>query len=276
MNYAAQKEAPERLKQARELLKCCNICPRRCGVDRISGQRGFCKLDDSVHCFREMLHWGEERELTPSHQVYFSGCNLKCEFCTVAEWNEQPSTAESIDFRKLKRKIIERKKQGARNLNLLGGEPVMSIHGIIELLSQLDFDIEIVLNSNMYFNSVIDELTAGLVDIYLADLKCGNSSCAQKLLGAEDYFKVAKQNILSAWEHSDVIVRHLIIPGHKECCLEPILNWLVENCPQIKLSLRSDYVPPAETLVAPKEYLAQEEFEEAVESATKMGLNVIK
>jgi len=276
MNYLAQKEAYERIEQARELLQCCQICPRECGIDRTAGEKGYCNLDDSVHCFREMLYWGEEKELSPSHQIYFSGCNLKCEFCTVAEWNEQPSTVKRIDFGSLKSKVLERKKQGAQNLNFLGGEPVVSIHGIIELLADLNLEIQVVLNSNMYYNNIIDTLTVGLVDMFLADLKCGNSSCAQRLLGAKDYVEVAKRNILKAREHADVIVRHVILPGHNKCCLEPVLNWLAENYPHVKLSLRGDYVPPAVASFAPNRYLAKKEFEEALETATKMGLKVVQ
>ena len=277
MNYTAHKEAIDRAKQAKEALRCCRLCPRLCSVDRTAGEKGYCRLDDSVRCFREMLFWGEEDELTPSHQIYFSGCNLRCEFCTVAEWNEEPWMAEEMNLDNLSRKIAHRRNaEGARTLNLLGGEPMVNLHGLIKLLAQLDPTTKVVLNSNMYYDSLAEELMRGLADIYLADLKCGNAGCAEALLKAGDYVEIAKRNILSARDHAEVIVRHVVLPGHTDCCLRPILTWLAKEIPEVKLSLRGDYVPPAEAGSAPAEYMKREDMHSAIDLAENMGLNLVK
>ena len=223
-----------------------------------------------------MLRHDEEEQLNPSHQIYFAGCNLRCTFCTVAEWNEQPEAAEEMDIDKLKGRIAYRKKQGARTLNLLGGEPTVSLPGIIELLSHLEPVTQVVLNSNMYFDNCVHDLLDGLIDIYLADLKCGNHSCAERLLDAADYVEVAKENIIKANARAEVIVRHLVMPDHRECCLEPTLRWLAEELPGIKVSLRGDYAPPAQVTSAPKAYLEQTEMSAACDMARQMGLNLIQ
>jgi len=233
-------------------------------------------MDDSVRCFREVLHWGEEKELNPSHQVYFAGCNLKCDFCTVSEWNERPESAEKTDMGRLAEVIAQRKKQGARNLNLLGGEPAVSIHGILELLSQIDASTRVVWNSNMYYSDIVDDFIAGLVDTCLADLKCGNSDCAQRLLGSADYVEVVKRNILLAAGHCDLIIRYLVLPGHAKCCLEPILGWISAELPTVKVSLRGNYVPPAQVKAAPAGYLSSEEFRRAVDFAAGRGLMLVQ
>jgi putative pyruvate formate lyase activating enzyme len=276
MNPVAHNEAADRVKTAKEMLHCCGLCPRQCGVNRIAGQKGYCGLNESARCFREMLHDAEEQQLNPSHQIYMAGCNLRCAFCTVAEWNENPRAAEELDIDKLKERIDYRKRQGARTLNLLGGEPTVSLPGIIELLSHLDPATQVVLNSNMYYNDCVDELMDGLIDIYLADLKCGNISCAEALLDASDYVEVAKENIMKASRHAEVIVRHLILPGHRECCLEPTLNWLAEELPEVKISLRDDYTPPAEATSAPTEYLGQADRRDALDRARQLGLNLVR
>jgi len=223
-----------------------------------------------------MLYCGEEEPLNPSHQVYFTGCNLRCAFCTVAEWNEEPQAADVLDIDYLKERISHRKSQGARTLNLLGGEPTLSLPGIIELLSHLDPQMQMVLNSNMYYEAQVHELLDGLIDIYLADLKCGNSSCAEILLDATDYVEVVKENIVKANCRSEVIVRHLVLPGHRDCCLEPILRWLAETLPEAKVSLRGDYTPPAQATSAPRKYLDQTELYDALDMARQMGLNLIQ
>jgi len=276
MDYRAHREAFERENLARHALTHCNLCPRRCGVDRTAGEKGYCGLDDLVRCFREMLYSGEESELVPSHQIHFAGCNLRCEFCVVAEWNEQPYAAREMNVEDMVKKIAYRRSQGAKTLNLLGGEPAVSLHGILELLGCIDPKITVVWNSNMYYNDIVDKLMVGLADIYLADLKCGNAGCAENLLGAKDYVAVARQNILKAGKHAYVIVRHLIMPGHNECCLKPTLTWLAENIPEVKLSLRGNYIPPAEAVSAPRRYLKEEELQCAKDMAQSMGLKLIE
>jgi putative pyruvate formate lyase activating enzyme len=276
MTTKAKLDVSCRKEAAQKALKSCRLCPRNCGVDRTAGEKGFCGLGDKPRCFREMLHFGEESELTPSHQIYFAGCNLRCEFCTVSEWNEQPEAAEQMDTDWLVERIEYRISQGAKTINLLGGEPTVSLPGIIELAGHIDSRISVVLNSNMYYSSFVDELLGGIINIYLADLKCGNCGCAKKMLGAEDYVEVVRDNILKAYQRSDLIVRHLIMPGHFECCLKPTLNWLAKEMPDVNLSLRGDYVPPAEAKSAPKKYPTKQDIEKAVNYATKLGLNLIK
>jgi putative pyruvate formate lyase activating enzyme len=273
MNPLAHKQARHRAEIAREALRNCRLCPRNCGVDRTAGAAGFCGLDDAARFYREALYNGEEDNLNPSHHVYFSGCNLRCEFCTVAEWNEQPLAAAKVDIGALKDKIEERIKQGARTLNLLGGEPAINVYGILELLFQLDCKTTVVWNSNMYYN---EELMAGLVDVYLADLKVGNTHCAETLLGAADYFDVVKRNIVKAGAHGRVIVRHVILPGHTECCLKPVLQWLAEEIPGAEVSLRDNYFPPANPAVSPAGYLGKDEFQNAMKLATQLRLNLVK
>jgi putative pyruvate formate lyase activating enzyme len=276
MDEQAHRQAAERAKTARKALVNCNLCPRQCGIDRTNGQKGYCGLDDVTRCFREVVYCGEEHELIPSHQIHLAGCNLRCEHCLVSEWNEEPFVADEMNLDEMAEKIAFRQKEGAKTLNLLGGEPAVNLHGILELLSRVNPKIKVVWNSNMYYNDIVDELMTGLVDIYLADLKCGNSICAEALLGAKDYFTVVKRNILKSLKHADVIVRHLLIPGHSECCLKPILKWLAEEAPQVKLSLRCNYIPPAEAAAAPKVYLKYEEMQSATALAQSMGMKLIE
>lgn len=276
MDYQAHREISERVKLAKEVLANCNLCPRQCGVDRTAGEKGYCGLDDTVRCFREMLYYGEESELVPSHQIHFAGCNLKCEFCVVAEWNEQPFMAKEIDFDDLAKTVTWRQNEGAKTLNFLGGEPAVNLYGILELLGRVGPKIRVVWNSNMYYNDIVDKLMAGLVDVYLADFKCGNNNCAEVLLGANNYIEVVKRNILKAAERADVIIRHVVIPGHSECCLKLIFECLATEIPDVKLSLRGNYVPPAQVTSAPTRYLEPEEMQSTVGLAKSMGLKLIK
>ena len=93
MKKASDAEVGKRAEEARRILQSCSLCPRNCRVDRTRGEKGFCGLTGAARCFREALYYHEESELVPSHMLFLSGCNLRCEFCLVSEWNEAPIEA---------------------------------------------------------------------------------------------------------------------------------------------------------------------------------------
>ncbi len=95
-------------------------------------------------------------------------------------------------------------------------------------------------------------------------------------LGADDYVEVARRNIRMADKHTDLIVRHMILPGHMDCCTRPTLEWLAMELPHGKVSLRTNYVPPIEAASAPKQYVTAPEAEAAIHQARDMGLHLIQ
>ncbi len=276
MERISNGEAAERAEEARRILKSCTLCPRDCRVDRTRGEKGFCGLTDSAHCFREALYYHEEGELTPSHMLFLTGCNVRCEFCPVNEWTEAPEAAPAMDLPKTRERILERLRAGARTLNIVGGEPTVNLCGLLELIAPIRSKLRVVWNSNMYYSETCGRLLDGVVDVYLADLKFGNAKCAKDLLGVGDYLDTVQRNLLSAKGAADLIVRHLVLPGHAECCREPVMRWLKENMPQVKLSLRGEYIPPAEARNSPTEYLRELEFKDAFDRARELNLRMIQ
>ena len=272
----ARAEIAERAAQTHELMRSCRLCPRSCAVDRTAGEKGFCELTDAARCFREVLHYGEESELIPSHQIYFAGCNLRCEFCAVGEWNASPDAAPELDIPAMRECILRRRREGARTLNLLGGEPTVSLFGILKLLAEIRSEVTVLWNSNMYFSEEAARLLDGMVDIYLADFKCGNRTCAEKIIGADDYMETVRENLQFAHATADLIVRALVLPGHFGCCLEPTLRWIKETMPDVKVSLRPDYLPPSDAVHAPGGFLDGREYAAAVDRAEELNLNVIR
>jgi putative pyruvate formate lyase activating enzyme len=253
----------------------CQLCPHQCGVNRLEGQTGVCGLDWKAYCFREMINFTEEPDLVPSHQVYFAGCNLKCGFCSVAEWDQEPLSVPVIEVDDLVERINNRHEQGAVNLNLLGGEPAVSIYGILELLERIPQQTRVVWNSNMYYSQPVWDALDGLVDVYLADFKCGNSDCAQKMLGASDYVEVVQENLLHAGEKTELYIRHVAMPGHVDCCGRPILEWVAERIPKAKVSLKFDYIPPIPAGKCPEVYVNDKEKQKIFENAKCLGLNTV-
>ena len=194
----------------------------------------------------------------------------------MEEWNTQPEAARPLDRAELLAVIKRRRQQGARTLNLLGGEPSVSVHGILELLAEVDVGTTVVWNSNMYYSEPVAQALVGLADVYLADLKCGHPQCAKRLLDAPDYLEVVRANILQARQVGDVIVRHVILPGHLDCCVRPTLEWIARQAPDVKVSLWGEYVPPAGPSPAPKGYVRTAEKERALQIAGDLALHLIE
>lgn len=232
-------------------------------------------MDWRAYCFREMINVTEEPGLVPSHQVYFAGCNLKCGFCSVAEWNSQPRTVPIIEADELIERIINRQEQGAVNLNLLGGEPAVSIYGILGVLERTPQSTRVVWNSNMYYCEPVQQALDGLVDVYLADFKCGNDDCAQTLLGVSDYCEVVQENLIDAGRRAELIIRHVAMPGHIDCCGRAILEWIAKHIPAAKVSLRFDYIPPVPAGACPAGYIQDTDKQKILEISKQMDLNII-
>lgn len=276
MNESAWREIPDRVRTLERAYEACRLCPRQCGVNRRAGETGWCGAGLEARCFREMIGYNEESTLTPSHQLYFSGCNLRCGFCTVSAWNHAGSAVPALSAELLVEAVRMRRMKGARTLNLLGGEPAVNLLGILELLAMLEPGIRVVWNSNLYYNPIVAESLAGLADVVLADFKCGNDECARRLLGGSDYVGTVRDNLRRAAAGGELIVRHLLMPGHGSCCFEPVAQWLASELPGVKFSIRGNYMPPDDDVEAPAGYVNLDEWDAARTFATRLGLSLIE
>jgi putative pyruvate formate lyase activating enzyme len=101
----------------------------------------------------------------------------------------------------------------------------------------------VVWKSDFYGTPEAFELLDGVVDVYVADFKFGNDQCASRLAGVGNYTQILKRNLLIAAKQARLIIRHLLLPGHYDCCYQPILQWLKQNLPDAALSLRDGYLP---------------------------------
>jgi putative pyruvate formate lyase activating enzyme len=116
-----------------------------------------------------------------------------------------------------------------------------------------------------------------MFDVWLADFKFGNDACAQRLAKTPDYIRVVKDNLLWADDHSELIVRHLLMPGHVECCWQPVAEWLAGNLPGVKVNLRSGFWPAwqAGRHAELRRTVSGPESARAVDLAQRLGLNLI-
>ncbi len=221
---------------ASEIVKSCHLCERRCSVDRFKGELGYCKVPSESYYASEFIHIGEEPEIIPSHTIFFAGCTFRCMHCQNSEIIENPTGDYPVDD-DLRKRIENRFMRGARNVNLVGGNPDQHLHNILDIFTNVDVPVPVIWNSNMYHSSEAERLLRGFVDLYLADFKYGSGDCAKEISDVDNYWNVVTRNFTSAREHADIYIRHLLLPSHVECCAKPIMEWVSLNLPKAKFNL---------------------------------------
>jgi putative pyruvate formate lyase activating enzyme len=260
---------------AQRLFTSCCFCEHCCNVDRRT-DRGYCGVG-KAHIASHFFHLGEEEPLVPSYTVFFAGCNLRCAFCQNYDISTSPGLGRQIPAQGMVAFIESAAKGGAKNINWVGGEPTPDLHYVLEVLSHAGTNIAQIWNSNMYLTKDALELLDGVVDVYLTDFKYGNDACALRLSEVEDYTRVVTRNHRLAATQCEVIVRHLMLPGHLECCTLPILQWLAENLPQALVNIMAQYHPEHRAREFPelREKILRSDHRLALEHARRLGLEIV-
>lgn len=224
------------------VLKNCVLCENKCGIDR-KFETGHCGVKKSLIA-SEFMHMGEESVLVPSHTIFFSGCNFKCVYCQNWDISQNPNLGLDIPPGKLAKIIDLRRKQGSINVNFVGGDPTPNLAYIFEVMKNSKENIPVVWNSNLYLSESGMNLLGGFVDLYLTDFKYGNDICAEKLSGISNYTEIIGRNHQLANISGDLIIRHLILPNHVDCCSKPALKWIFDNLGNdVVLNIMSQYKP---------------------------------
>jgi putative pyruvate formate lyase activating enzyme len=139
----------------------------------------------------------------------------------------------------------------------------------------VDVNVPVVWNSNSYYSPETVELLAGFADVYLLDFKYGPDGCAERISEAKDYWKVCTFNHLEAKRYGELIIRVLVLPGHLDCCVKPILNWIAENLGrETRVNVMFQYRPEWQANETPelRRRLSRKEMEEAIAFAEQAKL----
>ena len=253
----------------------CELCPRRCGVDRTAGERGFCGMPDQLVAARAAAHYWEEPVISGEYgsgAVFFSGCTLRCRFCQNYEISAERRglPLDSIRLREIFERLFA---EGCHNINL-----VTPTHFLPEILPALEpkLPVPVVYNCGGYERVETLRALEGKVDVWLPDLKYSDPSLAKAFSAAPDYVETAKAAILEMYrqtgpcviEHGllkrGVLIRHLILPGQVDNSVG-VLEWIASNFPKgaVLVSLMSQYVPmgPAAKIPPFDRRITQEEYD---------------
>ncbi len=235
--------AAARARLARAALDHCRLCSRLCGANRNAGGRGPCGAGPDARYFSAQVEMGDELELLPCFAVALSGCDLRCRFCNTRASSWRGSAGAPFVPARVAGQAAEALAGGARAIMVLGGEPTIHLPAALELVAALPGSATLVWKTNAHGSREARDLLAGLFDVWVADYKFGNDTCARRLAGVSHYTEVVRENLAWAAGQTSLIVRHLLMPGHVDCCWRPIAAWLASALPGVKVSLREEFWP---------------------------------
>lgn len=285
-----ERKLAQRIKQAYAIFENCQLCPRMCKVNRVKGERGFCRAPSKLVVFSAHPHFGEEISLVGSHgsgTIFFSNCNLRCVFCQ--NWPiSHEGRGKEISDEELSEMMLYLQKIGCHNINLVTPTHVMpNILNAVRMAYYKGLRIPLVYNTSGYERLEILKILDGIVDIYLPDMKYMDSDKSAKYSLAHDYPEVTKKAIIEMNRQvgelkidargialRGLMIRHLVMPN-RVAGTEKFTKWVAENLP------KSTYVNiMAQYRVEYKAYeypeiargITVKEFLEAMEWAEKSGL----
>lgn len=231
---------------AQRLVRACVLCEHRCGVDRPAGERGRCKVGAQSYFGEAYVHQGEEREIAPSLCVALTGCSWHCVYCHTHDLINRVDRGTPLAPDAYAELYARAMAPEVRTLSFVGGNPDHHLVAILDFLAAApaDFDRPIVWNSNMYGSPELYRLLEGVVDVYLGDFRYGNDACAAHLSGLTHAWEPVTRNWRLVREQAALlIVRLLVLPGHLECCLVPMLAWLDAELGHARVSLLDQFHP---------------------------------
>lgn len=268
----------------------CLLCPRKCGINRSTGQTGVCGVSSEIKVARAALHYWEEPCISGekgSGAVFFSGCSLHCVFCQNREISDGKA-GKVISKERLSDIFLELKAKGANNINLVTpGQYIPDIVWAVNDARSRGMKLPIVYNTSGYEDAKELKLLDGIVDVYLPDFKYMDSALSAKYSRAKDYPSVAKQALsemvrqqpdvviddATGLIQKGVIVRQLLLPGHVNDA-KAILKYLHDTYQNsIYISMMSQFTP-----IALKDYpeinrtVTRREYERLIDYAIKIGI----
>ncbi len=273
-------------------LVSCECCPRKCRVNRLKGQVGFCRIGSGVRISHTGLHFGEEPPLSGtrgSGTIFFAGCNLRCVFCQNYQISQefQQTHTQILTRDELVAEMLRLQDEGAHNINFVSPSHVIfQMADAIEAARGKGLVVPVVYNSGGY--DAVDALRqiSGLVDVYLPDIKYLDNELGKRFSAVDDYADIVPgvlREMLAQVGHLEVddqgiavrglLVRHLVLPGYlsnsRKC-----LDLLASLSPDTHISIMAQYSPQYKARDYPgiNRVLTKDEYDEITDYALDLGL----
>ncbi len=284
-------EFKQRIEQAYAHLQACDVCPLKCGVNRLEGQTGVCKTGLKAQVSSFGAHLGEEKPLRGwggSGTIFFARCNLRCVFCQNFEISQMGEGSE-VEPEELAEIMLTLQQTGCHNINLVSPTHVVpQIIAAVFIAAKAGLRLPLVYNSGGYDSLEMLALLDGVVDIYMPDMKYGDDETARRYSKVPNYVAVNRAAVremhrqvgdLQVDERGvaqrGLLVRHLVLPNQLAGS-EKVLQFLAEEISKnVYLNLMDQYHPAyrASTYAELNRPITVQEYHQVVELAHRLGLN---
>ncbi len=285
-------EFHERVEEAYRLMSPnCGLCPRCCGIDRLSGQTGVCRTGPLPVVASYGAHFGEEPPLVGhngSGTIFFGGCNLSCVFCQNYDIS-YGDAGQEVSIEGLADMMLSLARQGCHNINLVTPtHQLPMILAAMEIAVIAGLDIPIVYNCGGYEPVKALQILDGIVDIYMPDAKYGSNEVGLELSGVPDYWDRNREALREMHRqvgdlHMDergiaeygLLVRHLVLPGNLAGTREVMHFLATEISRDTYVNVMDQYRPAHKAFALPHiaRRITHEEFGEAMRIARAEGLH---
>src|SRR5215216_782274 len=211
------------------------------------------------------------RGIMGSGTIFFTSCNMRCSFCQNGDISTDKDNGIPITPNALAFMAWQLRMEGCHNVNWVGGEPTIHLHTIVETINLLDsftspdpkqlehiqsvksdgsyfnswqmnsehafyqgqFNCPQLWNSNFFMSQEAMNILRNIVDVWLPDFKFGPGKCALEISRTPWYWETITSNIKLVHEWGEnMVIRHLIMPNHIECCTKPVLEWIAKSMPE--------------------------------------------
>lgn len=213
-----------------KLMERCSVCPRKCGVNRLKGETGFCKSGNEIKIASINVHTGEEPPISGikgSGTVFFSNCTMSCVFCQNYPIS-QLGNGYVLTSEELADKMLELQKKGAHNINFVTPSHMYPMMAESVFISrQKGLKIPVLSNCSGYESVEVLELMDEFIDIYMPDMKYSDDQYAKKYSNVSDYTKVNQNAIKEMFRQKGnlfinedeiaergLLIRHLVLPNN--------------------------------------------------------------
>ncbi|MDH5174403.1 MAG: radical SAM protein [Elusimicrobiota bacterium] len=280
----------KRKEELNKLLEKCRLCPRKCLVNRLQDEKGFCEAGKRVAVSSYNLHFGEEPPISGyrgSGTIFFTHCNLRCCFCQNYPIS-QLGNGQEVEISQLATMMVKLQKLGAHNINFV--TPTHFVPQIVEALEPAvreGLNIPLVYNSGGYDSVETLKLLDGIVDIYMPDAKYSNPQSARTYSRADDYFAVNRKALLEMHRQvgdlemdregiarQGLLIRHLVMPedvvGSRR-----VLEFIAGSIsPNTYMSIMAQYHPAHMAFEFPElsKRISKIEYNAVLKIADELGL----
>jgi len=280
----------DKIAKAGRLLTSCTVCPRNCKINRIEGERGFCRAGFLPKVSSSSPHFGEEKPLVGFHgsgTIFLTHCNLGCNYCqnySISHLDE----GKEISIQELSRLMIAMQSLGCHNINFVS--PTHYAPQILAALPHaiaLGLSVPLVYNTGGYDSVEMLKLLDGIFDIYMPDFKYSTGDAAEEYSQARDYPLVAKQAIKEMFRQvgdlelddsgialRGLLIRHLVLPSGL-AGTQDVMRFLSQDISKnTYVNIMAQYYPCGEIPSGSPLYrrISKLEYLQAVEIAKKEGI----